>query len=245
MSLLNKRSRQIRLAIIALSKSNGGYHYGGSFSCVEILITLYDHVLTPDDQFILSKGHSCWPLYVLLGERGLNPKLAGHPERDPHNGIWCSTGSLGHGLPMAVGMAWAKKIKDEPGRIYVLMGDGECQTGTTWESMLIASRLGLDNLKVVVDWNGIQGSDQVENVLPLTAEYLLDVADTLGWATEETDGHDIDCLKPALCSTWAGPALVVAHTVKGKGVSFMEGQPRWHSCWLKPDQEAVAVRELA
>jgi transketolase len=244
--MLNERSKKLRRDTIALSKANGGYHYGGSFSCTEILIALFDHVMDDKaDRFVLSKGHACWPYYVLLREKGLNPKLGGHPERDPHNGILCSTGSLGHGLPTAVGMALAKKLKNEPGRVFVVMGDGECQTGTTWESMLIAAQYRLDNLVAVVDWNGIQGSDYCESVLPLNAQKLYEVADILGWRSEQVDGHDLYELTSELKKVRSMPLMVVALTVKGKGVSFMENQPKWHSNWLSPDLEKQALEELS
>lgn len=242
--MLNERSKQVRRDLIALSKDNGGYHYGGSFSCVEILIALFDHVLTDDDRFILSKGHSCWPYYTLLRERGFNPKLGGHPERDPHNGIYCTTGSLGHGFPSAVGMALAKKLKGEAGRVFVLMGDGECQAGTTWESLLIASQHQLDNLVVIVDWNGIQGSDLVTNILPLSSSRLIDIAGVLGWMATKTTGHSLDSLKRVLNSPVDKPTLIVAQTVKGKGASFMEGKAEWHAKWLDPKHMEIVMGEL-
>lgn len=243
---LSVRSKQLRRDTIALSKANGGYHYGGSFSCVEILVALFDHIMDSDDRFLLSKGHACWPYYVILRERGFNPKLEGHPRRDPANGILATTGSLGHGLPTAVGMAYAKKAKSEAGRVFVLMGDGECQAGTTWEAMLIAARLGLDNLVVVVDWNRIQGSDYCEDVLPLSAGNLMVVAEELGWYSYEIDGHDLDQLTHTLEREQEKgiPYMVVAHTIKGKGVSFMENEPKWHSNWLGGELEAQALEEL-
>jgi transketolase len=240
--MLNERSKQIRRDTIELSKANGGYHYGPCFSIVEILISLYDYVLTDDDTFILSKGHACWPWYVLLRERGLNPKLTGHPERDPHNGIECTTGSLGHGLPSGIGIALAKKQKGEPGKVYILMGDGECQEGTTWESLLIAAKYKLDNLVVIVDWNLIQGSGFVKNILPLNS--LSFVASEIGWDVTATDGHTTNLITDELKIAANIPRMVVAHTTKGKGVSFMENQPSWHACWPKPEQEAQALKEL-
>jgi len=242
--MLNERSKQIRRDTIALSKANGGYHYGGCFSYVEILIALFDHVMGPDDRFILSKGHACWPLYVILRERGLNPKLGGHPERDPANGIWATTGSLGHGLPTAVGMAQAKKMRNESGRIFVVMGDGECQAGTIWESMLIAARFKLDNLVVIVDWNGIQGSDFCDKVLDAGGVRELGLAAITGWEGVQVDGHDLVELTDILFQGYPRPAMVVAITVKGKGVSFMEDVPKWHACWLAPAQEKQALEEL-
>ena len=119
--MLNNRSKQIRRDTITLSKANGGYHYGGCFSAVELLVSLYDHILTDDDRFILSKGHGCWPYYVLLRERGYDPRPTGHPERDVHNGIHWTTGSEGHGFPAAVGMAIAKKMLKSLERFTLLL----------------------------------------------------------------------------------------------------------------------------
>lgn len=241
--MLSERSKQIRRDTIALSKANGGYHYGGCFSIVEILIALYDHVLTDDDKFILSKGHACWPWYVILQGKGYNPKLEGHPSRDPYNGIHCTTGSLGHGLPSGIGMAMAKKLKREPGKIYVLIGDGECQEGTTWESLLIAAHLKLDNLIVIVDKNNIQGSGFVNEILPIP--WLGTIASEIGWDIVSIDGHSIAEIRGAIeVEHPKKPKLIIANTVKGKGVGFMENQPTWHACWPNPEQEAQALREL-
>lgn len=263
--MLNERSKQVRRDTIKLSKANGGYHFGGCFSCTEILIALFDHVLDTGDKFILSKGHACWPYYVLLMEEGNKPALTGHPSRDPHNGVPCTTGSLGHGLPMALGMALAKKAKGDPGKVYVLMGDGECQEGTTWESLLIAANLELDNLVVIVDWNGIQGSGTVLDVSPATGRFP-DVPGKLGWECVRVDGHNVEMLLGACVQTdrifckaldsdyvygkngievQKAPRIIFAQTVKGKGVSFMENDPAWHAKWLDDIHEAQAMEELA
>lgn len=242
---LGPRSKQIRRDTIALSKANGGYHYGGAFSCVEILTTLYDSILQPEDRFILSKGHACWPLYVLLREQGLNPKLEGHPTRDIANGIHCTTGSEGHGLPTGIGIAMAKKLKGEGGKVYVLMGDGECQEGTTWESMLIAVHHRLDNLVVIVDWNGCQGSGRVRDILPIDS--LHQVVDAIGWVVGVVDGHCCDDIEYWLREELpvAYPKMIIAHTVKGKGVSFMENDPAWHSKWPSLVEEKQMLEELS
>jgi transketolase len=244
--MLTERSKQLRRDTIKLSKANGGYHWGGSFSCIEILIALYDHVLAENDKFILSKGHSCWPWYVILREKGFNPKLEGHPSRDPYNGIHCTTGSLGHGFPTAVGMAMAKRFKKEPGNIYVLMGDGECQEGTTWESMLIAAHYKLDNLIVIVDTNGIQGSGIIFNTLPINEFH--NIAKIIGLEIEQIDGHNleliVDYFKYYKETTHYKPYLLIANTTKGKGVSFMEDKPEWHAKWLDDKHEQLAMMEL-
>ena len=241
--MLNKRSRQIRRDTIKLSKANGGYHYGGCFSAVEILISLYDHVLTDDDKFILSKGHACWPYYVLLRERGYRPRLQGHPTLDEKNGIHYTTGSEGHGLPAAIGMALARKIQNRSGKIYVVIGDGECQEGTTWESLLLACHYKLDNLVVIADWNGIQGSGYVKDILPIPN--LDKIAMLLGWEVSSVDGHNCSALIETLCYEEKDkPRLIIAHTVKGKGVSYMENQPCWHAQWPAPEYENQALEEL-
>lgn len=244
MTDLTDRGKQIRRDTYALSKAHGGYHYGGAFSIVEILISLFDGVITPADQFILSKGHACWPLYVILRERGYRPKPSGHPERDPANNIVATTGSEGHGLPIGIGMAQARKQLGKDGRIFVLMGDGECQEGTTWEGLLLAPRLKLDNLTVIVDRNGFQGSADTEDVLPVGR--LQTVARTLGWHDDEVDGHSVPDLTAALGRSVATmPRIIIARTVKGRGVSFMEGRCEWHSRWPNKDEEAMILRELA
>ena len=242
--MLNARSKQVRRDAIAISKVNGGYHYGGSFSCAEILVALYDSILGKDDKFILSKGHGCWVYYVLLRERGFNPLLEGHPHYDPHNGIYCTTGSMGHGLPVGMGIAQAKRMKGDPGRVFVLMGDGECQEGTTWESLLIAGRLKLDNLVAIVDDNKIQGSDFVDNVIPIRSP-VAEAARSAGWTVLHKDGHNDEILEWG--KSWkpdGKPVLIIADTIKGKGVSFMEGSPKWHSNWLGGDFEKKAMEEL-
>ena len=243
MSELNERSKQVRRDTIALSKANGGYHYGGTFSCTEILINLYDHVLQPADRFILSKGHACWSYYVLLRERGYDPPLEGHPHRDVHNGVHWTTGSEGHGLPAGLGMAWAMKRSGSPGRVFVLMGDGECQEGTTWESLLTGAHQGLDNVVAIVDNNKIQGSGFVNDILPVSA--LKDSAASIGWYVTDVDGHDNDALVAALThESYNKPHLIITDTIKGKGVSYMEGQPKWHANWPDPEHEAKALEEL-
>lgn len=244
MTELSQRSRQLRIETIRLAKANGGYHWGGCFSEVEILLALYDHLLTDLDAFILSKGHSCWPWYVLLREQGLNPELMGHPSRDSHNGILATTGSLGHGLPTGIGIAMARKIKADMGRVYVLLGDGECQEGTIWESLLIAAHHRLDNLYAIIDWNRCQGSGRVEDILPLPD--MARIADICGWDVYQCNGHEVDEIAATMEVKGAEgkPRLLIAHTVKGKGISFMEDRPEWHAKWLDDKAETMALKEL-
>lgn len=240
--MLSARSKQVRRDAIALSKANGGYHYGGSFSCAEILINLWDHVLKEPDRFILSKGHGCWVYYVILKELGFNPTLEGHPHYEPEEGIFCTAGSMGHGLPVGIGMALARKLKNQKSKVFVLMGDGECQEGTTWESLLIAGQLKLSNLVAIVDNNGIQGSGFVKDILPVIPA-LMSAAESAGWRVVEIDGHNSDLLDLDLDYS-SQPTLIIAQTIKGKGVSFMENVPKWHSNWLAGDLETQALEEL-
>ena len=241
---MNSRSLQVRRDIIKLSKANGGYHYGGTFSCVEILIALYDHILkNSHDRFILSKGHACWGLYVLLMERGFHPSLEGHPHLDTANGVDWTTGSEGHGLPAGVGMALARKMQGKFGRVYVLIGDGECQEGTTWESMLMAVQHKLSNLTVIVDFNKTQGSGFTKDILKVDCMHR--VANEVGWIVHDCDGHDTDKLVEMLkCSYQTAPHMIIADTVKGKGVSFMEGRPEWHARWPNEEEVAAMLKEL-
>ncbi len=241
---MNKRSKQIRRDSIKLAQQYGGTHFGGSMSCVEILAVLYDEVLTKDDTFILSKGHSCWPYYVLLREKGYSPNIECHPHIDIHNGIHCTTGSLGHGLPVGLGIALGKKLKKESGTVYVLMGDGECQEGTLWESLLIANAKGIDNITVIVDYNHMQGSQHTYRIVKLPD--LSAIAMTCGWNTQTvTNGHDKDHLLYAFNTiSNSAPSFILVNTIKGKGVSFMENKSEWHSKPLLPDLEQKAMEEL-
>jgi transketolase len=150
---------------------------------------------------------------------------------------------MGHGLPAGLGMALARRIKGEPGNVFVLMGDGECQEGTTWESILLGAKLKLGNLVALVDSNGIQGSGYVDEILPVT-HVLTETALAAGWRVIELDGHNDDLVKVDFTKT-EKPTLIVAKTVKGKGVSFMENSPKWHSNWLGGELERQALEELS
>jgi transketolase len=240
--MLDARSKQVRRDAITISKANGGYHYGGSFSCTEILINLFDTIMTPLDRFVLSKGHGCWSYYVLLRERGFNPTLEGHPHYEPDQGIFCTAGSMGHGFPTSVGMALARKMNGDLSKVFVLVGDGECQEGTTWESILLASRLKLNNLVVIIDNNGIQGSGFVDEILPVVKSVSA-AASAAGWEVLEVDGHSKEICDLKF-NKGGNPTLVIANTVKGKGISFMENQPKWHSNWLSGELEEKAMAEL-
>lgn len=240
---LEEKAKELRKNVLKLALEKGDGHLGGSFSIIEILISLSEEVLNKEDKFILSKGHSCYPLYILLREKGYKPKISGHPEIDEKNGIWCTTGSLGHGLPIGVGMALARKLKPTKGRIYVLMGDGEVQEGTTWEASLIACHHKLDNLTVIIDKNNLQALDSVKNILYL--KNLKRVFQELGYYVLEIDGHSISQITKALkIKAHQKPVLIIAKTIKGKGVSFMENDPKWHARQISLEEFQMASKEL-
>ena len=223
----------------------GEAHLGGSFSMIELLIALFEEVLKEEDKIILSKAHASFPFCLLLREKGYDPPLTTHLEIDPRNGIHCTTGSLGHGLPIGTGMALARKLRNTPGKIYVIMGDGECQEGTTWESLLIAARHKLDNLVVLIDYNKIQAFTRLEEALPLdslSAKFEAFNCDCL----EVKDGHSFDELLPVLKeqNNQARPRVVVVHSIKGKGVKAFENDPAWHARKIKGKDLEIGKKEL-
>ena len=256
--------RKRSLEMIFRAKSS---HIGSGFSMVELLAVLYTKILHVDparpdwadrDRFILSKGHACAPLYAVLAERGFFPtswlddfyqdgtRLAGHATHTGVPGVEISTGSLGHGLPIACGMAYAAKSDGKAHRVFALLSDGECDEGTTWEAALFAAHHRLDNLCVIVDYNKIQSLGTVKEVLdlePFAAKWT-----AFGWSAMEIDGHDCAQIERALRALpvqTGKPTCIVAHTVKGKGVTFMENKLLWHYRTPDPAEMAAARKELA
>ncbi len=255
---LDERGRMLRgMAIDALEGGSRG-HIGSTMSLVEILRVLFDDVMTFDpnfpmlprrDRLILSKGHGCIALYVMLAEKGFFPReelatfcrysstLGGHPEYGHVPGVEASTGSLGHGLAIGVGMAYAARLSNSPHHVFVVMGDGELDEGSVWESALAAGHHRLDNLTVVVDYNKLQSYGPVAEVWdlePLAAKWS-----AFGFDCTEVDGHDVAGLQEVLSlpSPSQRPRAIIAHTVKGRGVSFAEGDPTWHhKSSLKPEE---------
>jgi len=227
---LDNKAKKLRQDTFLAFIKKGEAHLGGSFSMIETLLTLYEIVMKKNDKFILSKAHASYPLCILLRDKGLNPKLTTHLELDEKNGINCTTGSLGHGLPIATGMALARKKQNIAGKIYVMMSDGECQEGTTWESLLIASKHKLDNLVVIIDYNKIQALSRLKYVLPL--ENLPNKFKAFNWnCVEAKDGHSfkslISCFRKK--NKKGKPLAIVAHTTKGKGIKEFENDPVWHA----------------
>lgn len=247
---LDERSLYLRrLVVRGLVGGNRG-HIGSSMSLIEVVRVLYDDVLRyrvdepdwPDrDRFILSKGHGCLALYALLVDKGFVPAaeldrfcafdgmLGGHPERGKAPGVEASTGALGHGLPIGVGMALAARMQGRDSRVFVAMGDGEVDEGSVWEAALSAAKHRLSNLTAMVDYNKIQSAGAVEDILPL--EPLAEKWRSFGFEAVEVNGHDPDSLRAVLMpdrSAASAPLAVICHTVKGKGIPFAEGDPRWH-----------------
>ncbi len=227
--------KKLRNRILEVAMRDGMGHIPSALSILDIIWTLYDRVMTKDDQFILSKGHGCMALYAVLEEKGLfdwSTKAQGHPKRG--GAILASTGSLGHGLPMAVGLAMAKKIKGEKGRVFCLIGDGECNEGTTWESAMLAAHHKLDNLVVIVDQN--HSSDRALDNRNLCEKFI-----SFGWYSQFVDGHDYTQIIPAIYHITIAPICIVAKTIKGNGVSFMQ-ENSWHNRKLTKEDYNKAIR---
>lgn len=243
--ILKKKALELRRKTFLTFIEKSEAHLGGAFSMMEILLSLYEEILKKDDKFILSKSHSSFPLCILLNEKGFKNKISTHLERDEKNGIHCTTGSLGHGLPIATGMAFAKKKQKKKGNIFVLLSDGECQEGTTWESLLIGSKHKLDNLKLIIDYNKIQALSKLEDALPL--ENLTQKFRAFNWnCVEVKNGHSfeelIDALKKKINNK--KPTVYIMNTIKGKGVKEFENDPIWHARQLQGDEIEIGKKRL-
>jgi transketolase len=264
-------ARACRVQIIRMLTHAGSGHPGGSLSVIDTLVAIMFGRLRHDparpdwpdrDRIVLSKGHAVPALYTVMAKAGYFPEerlitlrklgspLQGHPDRTALPGVEAATGSLGEGLSVALGMALGLKLSRSAARVYCILGDGEIQEGQVWEAAMSAPKLGqpdhpLDNLTVVLDYNKIQLDDFVAKILDL--EPVVAKWQSFGWPVIEIDGHSMDQLGKALDqaeATKGRPTLVVAHTVKGKGVSFMENNPEWHGKSPKPAEAVVAIREI-
>ena len=260
---LRAECRRVRRLILEMIHAAGSGHPGGSLSCVEILVALYRVVLHHDpenpamearDRFILSKGHGAPALYAVLARCGYFPeedlatlrrfgsRLQGHPHMQSLRGLDCSTGSLGQGLSIAVGMALGLRLKGNPARVFCLLGDGELQEGSVWEAAMSAPALRLNNLCAVVDDNRVQLDGPTAEVMPVAP--LEEKWRAFGWEVLRCPGHDVELLAAAMKETAGKPRVIIADTVKGKGVSFMEGESLWHG--RAPDDRELkeALREV-
>ncbi|MDO9405256.1 MAG: transketolase [Polaromonas sp.] len=265
---LREMARLNRVDAARMFMAAGNGHFGSCFSCAEIFAALYFNVMRIDvdnphwpdrDRFVLSKGHAAPSLYSALIRRGFMPeawmdefeakvgvKLMTHPSRRYQAGVDASAGALGHGLSLVVGMALAAKLDQRDYRSYVLLGDGELHEGSVWEAAASAAKYKLDNLVAIVDANGLCVDGAVDQVMPM--EPLSDKWSSFGWEVEELDGHDL----PALLATLdidrgarnGRPRVVIARTVKGRGVSFMEGVRGWHADLITPAQYQRVLEEL-
>ena len=260
MADIQQTAKEIRKTIYKIAHYAGGGHMGAAFSMADIVSVLYfDNVLkydvtNPDwedrDKFILSKGHACYALYAALAKAGYFPeeelwhvgkpgsRIGGHPKLHDIPGVEASTGALGHGLSFAIGIAYANKVDHKESHVYVVLGDGECQEGSIWEGALSAPTLELGNLTVIVDHNKLQAMDDLENIVRMKP--FADKWKAFGWNVVEIDGHNYEEIKEALLVRQEkSPTLVVANTIKGKGVSFMENVPIWH--YRMPNEQELPV----
>jgi len=263
---LDNIARTVRGDLVKLSNSARTPHLGSSLSCVDILVALYWNVLnlTPEnpdatdrDRFILSKGHAATTLYATLNRRGYisdellksyatpGGVLPEHPIYKSAPGIEATSGSLGHGLSLGLGMALSAKINSLSYRVYILLSDGECNEGSVWEAALVAPAQSLDNLVAIVDFNKWQATGRSEEITALKP--LAEKFESFGWSSYEINGHQTDEISNILNKVPDGsgkPVAVIAHTVKGKGISFMEDDNNWH--YRIPDDKEVldAIKEL-
>ena len=265
-ALLKDYAGKVRIDIIRQVYAAASGHPGGSLSAADILTCLFFEEMDIDpkdpdrkerDRFVLSKGHAAPALYAVLAEKGFFPKeellnlrkigsmLQGHPDKKKVPGVDMSTGSLGQGISAAVGMALANRIDGSAHRVYALLGDGELQEGLVWEAAMAASHYELDNLTAFVDWNGLQidgPNEEVMTVTPIDEKFR-----SFGWDVQVIDGHDMEAIHEAVMRAKAvkgKPQAIIAKTVKGKGVSFMENEAGWHGKAPDEAQAKQAIEEL-
>ena len=266
LEMLQEKAKDIRIDIIRQIHSAGSGHPGGSLSAADIITYLYFAEMNTDpenpdkadrDRFVLSKGHAAPALYAALAEKGYFPKetlltlrqvgsiLQGHPDRKKIPGVDMSTGSLGQGVSAAVGMALANKIDGSSARVYAVLGDGELQEGMVWEAAMAAAHYNLSGLTIFIDHNGLQIDGKNEEVI--TVAPIEDKFRSFGWDVQTIDGHDFEEIAAAVEKAKTvkdRPQAIIAETVKGKGVSFMEDQAGWHGKAPNDEQAAQAVKEL-
>jgi len=263
---LKQKAVKLRRDVVGMIYEAGSGHPGGSLSVLDILVLLYYRVMRIDaancryhdrDRLVLSKGHACPALYAILADKGFFPVaelkrlrkidsiLQGHPDMRKIPGVEMSTGSLGQGLSAANGMALAARLDNSTRRVFVVLGDGEIQEGQIWEAAMTAAHFRLDNLTAFLDFNGLQIDGWVRDVK--SQEPLVEKWKSFGWHTLEVDGHDYRSLMEGVNRAFSykgAPTMIIARTVKGKGVSFMENQVDWHGKSPGKDEYEKALREL-
>lgn len=262
---LQKLSKEIRREVLTLAYQSKGSHLGCSLGIVDILIALYFKVLNINpnkpslntrDRFLLSKGHACSALYAVLAKRDFFSKsilatylkdgsrLAGHATLGSLPGIEATFGSLGHGLSIGIGMSLAIKQQKLPSKVYVLIGDGECAEGSIWEAINFAGHHKLNNLVLILDNNDLQimgHSSDILNALPFEDKFR-----SFGWEVKKVDGHDISALLKVLqLKNLSKPLIIIANTIKGKGISFMENRVEWHGKYPSQEEYNLALKELS
>ena len=259
------KGKELRRDIVKMLHTAKSGHPGGSLSELEILIALYYEVMNIDpknpqkedrDLFVLSKGHACPGLYAVLADKGYFPKedlwtlrkidsmLQGHPDSHKTKGIDVNAGSLGQGASVSVGLALAAKRKNNGQKVYCLLGDGECQEGLVWEAAMSASHYKLDNLTFILDNNGLQIDGKNDEVMSLGN--IKEKFSAFGFKTFEVDGHNVEEIVKALKENVSGqPKFIQAHTIKGKGISFMENNVGWHGKAPNDEELEIALKELA
>lgn len=263
---LAETARQLRIESLKMIHRRGQGHPGGSLSCAEIMAALYFHQLRIDpakpdweerDRFILSKGHASAILYVALAKRGFFPveeletwghiggRIQGHPDRLKTPGVDMSAGCLGHGISIGAGLCLAARLKCLDHRTYVLAGDGECQAGVIWEGAMLAAKYKLSRLVAIVDYNEVQLDGTVQEIMPIAP--FMEKWQSFEWNTIKIDGHDMQAVLNALDAADVAtdrPTAIIAHTIKGKGVSFMEGKAEWHGKAPSDTELELALKEL-
>lgn len=234
---------------------SGVGHIGGNLSVLDLLMYLHHKVLKAEDVFILSKGHAAGALYVTLWSLGRltdedlqkfhkdATKLSGHPPPNWMPEIKFATGSLGHGLSLSAGVALGKKLKSDTGHVFCLCSDGELDEGSVWEAVIFAAHHKLERLTLIIDCNGLQGFGTTKDVLSLGS--LVDKFSAFGFHTEEIDGHNLEAISEAYYREITGPRVIIAHTKKGCGVSFMEDKMEWHYLPMTAAQYQRAVKEIS
>ena len=263
---LTEKTRELRVEVVKMVHRASSGHPGGSLSAAEIVAALYFHQLRLDpahpdwperDRFILSKGHAAPLLYAALAHRGFFPReelttlrqldsrLQGHPDRMRTPGVEMTAGALGHGLPIGVGLAMAARLNDAPYRTYVLLGDGEIQAGVIWEGAMAAAKFRLDQLTAILDYNDVQLDGPVHEIMPL--EPVVDKWRSFNWHVIRIDGHNIGQVLDGLDeaeNVHGRPTIIIAHTTKGKGVSYMENRSAWHGRAPSDEEYRIALAEL-
>lgn len=263
---LEKEAEVLRCTIIEMISHASKGHPGGSLSAADIITALYFRVMRIDpdnphwedrDRFVLSKGHACPAWYSALALRGyfdpswlmtlrqLDSMLQGHPDMLKTPGVDMTTGSLGQGFSAGLGMALAAKHLKKSFHTWVMIGDGEAQEGAIWEAAMAGSKWKLDNLTVIVDWNGLQCDGMINDKMPM--EPFADKWKAFGWIVKEIDGHNMGEIVQALENardSQQGPIAILAHTIKGKGVSFMENQMKWHGGAISNEQKKIALSDI-